>query len=221
LRKIQKNTFLEQEGNQWFKRNKPLVSKKDHSPADCLIPFIKDRDKILEIGSSDGTKLHYISKELPKYSLDLYGIDPSLEAVESGSLEFPKLKLSQGTSDQLDFNNNFFDIIIVGSCLYLVDRELIFKTVSEIDRSLKEGGYLIITDFDTPYPIKRKYNHLNGILSYKNNYSNFFVGGLHFSLIQKTPHGNSHSNFDSPINDRTSTSILYKEFYSDIYLSKA
>ncbi|MBT7623275.1 MAG: class I SAM-dependent methyltransferase [Flavobacteriaceae bacterium] len=215
----QKNTFLNQEGDQWFKRNKPFFSKNSHSIAECILPFINDENKILEVGSSDGTKLNYISQKLSNFSLDLYGVDPSKEAIKSGNSEFPELKLSIGTSDHLEFTNNFFDLIIIGSCFYLIDRELIYKTISEIDRLLKEGGYLVITDFDTPYPVKLKYGHSNGMFSYKNDYSNFFLGGCHYDLIQKIPHGNSKNNFDSHINDRTSTSILYKELISDIYIS--
>ena len=212
---------MKHEGDQWFKRNQPLFSKNSHSIADCILPFINDENKILEIGSSDGTKLNYISKKLPHLSLDLYGVDPSKEAIKSGNIDFPEINLSIGTSDHLEFTNNFFDLIIIGSCFYLIDRELIYKTISEIDRLLKEGGYLVITDFDTPYPVKLEYSHFKGMFSYKNDYSNFFLGGSHYDLIQKTPHGRSKSNFDSDINDRTSTSILYKELFSDIYISKS
>jgi len=212
----QKKTFLKNEGNQWFKRNKSFISD---STSDAILPFIKDKDKILEIGTSDGTKLNNILKNLPGYTLDLYGVDPSEKAINSGKDEYPSLKLSIGTSDQLEFKNNFFNLIILGSFLYLTDRELIFKTISEVDRLLKEGGYLVITDFDTPYPMKKEYVHSNGIFSYKNNYSSFFLGGFHYSLIKKIPHGFSKNNFDSDMNDRTSSSVLYKEFYSDIYIS--
>ena len=68
---------------------------------------------------------------------------------------YKKLNLKVGSSDNLDFDDLFFDVIILGFCLYLVDRNLIFKTVSEIDRTLKEGGILIINDFDTPFPYKK------------------------------------------------------------------
>ena len=100
----QKKTFLKNEGNQWFKRNKSFISD---STSDAILPFIKDKDKILEIGTSDGTKLNNILKNLPGYTLDLYGVDPSEKAINSGKDEYPNLKLSIGTSDQLEFNTTF------------------------------------------------------------------------------------------------------------------
>ena len=113
--------------------------------------------------------------------------------------------------------NQYFDVVILGFCLYLVDRELLFKTISEVDRTLKQGGYLVITDFETPFPIKRNYEHLEGCFSYKNNYSNFFLGGGHYSLVNKIHTSHSTDMFNPDINERVSTSVLYKEHYSKIY----
>ena len=69
-------------------------------------------------------------------------------------IKYPNLNLKQGTSDQIEFDNQYFNVVILGFCLYLVDRELLFKTISEVDRTLKQGGYLVITDFETPFPSK-------------------------------------------------------------------
>ena len=91
------------------------------------------------------------------------------------------------------------------------------KTISEVDRILKQGGYLVITDFETPFPIKRKYEHFEGCFSYKNNYPNFFLGGGHYSLVNKIHFSHSTDIFNPDINERVSTSVLYKEHYSKIY----
>jgi len=212
----QKNIFLNNEGDQWFKR------KSNHHLGNFLafnsfIPLIKDKDKILEIGTSDGRVLDYLSIKIPKFNLSLFGIDPSYESINSGSQKYPDLNLKQGTSDQIQFDDNYFDVVILGFCLYLVDRELMFKTVSEVDRTLKQGGYLVITDFETPFPIKRNYEHAEDCFSYKNNYSNFFLGGGHYSLINKIHFTDSTDIFNPDINERVSTSVLYKEHYSEIY----
>lgn len=100
----------------------------------------------------------------------LYGIDPSKKSIEDGRDKFPKINLSEGTSDLLNFNNNIFDIVYVGFCLYVVDRELIFKTISEIDRVLKIKCMLVITDFEPPYPLRNTYKHTEGVFTYKNNH---------------------------------------------------
>ena len=212
----QKKIFLNTGGNQWFKRNLNRDSS-NFKDINSFIPLIKDKDKILEIGTSDGIKLDYLSRKIPSLNLSLFGIDPSYESINVGSDLYPNLNLKQGTSDQIEFDNQYFDVVILGFCLYLVDRNLLFKTVSEVDRTLKQGGYLIITDFETPYPAIRNYEHLEGCFSYKNNYSNFFLGGGHFSLVNKFHFSHSTDIFNPDINERVSTSVLYKEHYSKIY----
>ena len=214
----QKKIFLNKEGDQWFKRNsnRHLGNFIDIN-INSFIPLVKDKDKILEIGTSDGRILDYLSIKVPKFNLSLFGIDPSYESINSGSQKYPNLNLKQGTSDQIEFDDNYFNIVILGYCLYLVDRELLFKTISEVDRILKQGGYLVITDFETPFPVKRNYEHSEGCFTYKNNYSNFFLGGGHYSLVNKIPYFHSTDIFNPDINERVSTSVLYKEHYSEIY----
>ena len=214
----QKKIFLNKEGDQWFKRNsnRHLGNFIDIN-INSFIPLVKDKDKILEIGTSDGRILVYLSIKVPKFNLSLFGIDPSYESINSGSQKYPNLNLKQGTSDQIEFDDNYFNIVILGYCLYLVDRELLFKTISEVDRILKQGGYLVITDFETPFPVKRNYEHSEGCFTYKNNYSNFFLGGGHYSLVNKIHYSHSTDIFNPDINERVSTSVLYKEHYSEIY----
>jgi len=215
----QKRIFLSTEGDEWYRRNSSNLKKKSSFiDIDQIIPYIDDWNRILEIGCSDGTKLNYLSGKLPNLQLELYGVDPSSESIKSGSREYPNLNLREGTSDELDFGENSFDVIIIGFCLYIVDRELVFKTVSEVDRTLKERGYLVITDFETPFPMKRKYHHFDGVFSYKNNYSDFFTGGGHYTLIGKKHYSHSRETFDREFNERVSTSILFKESYSDLYV---
>ena len=211
----QKEMFFTKEGDRWYKRN--LNHSRNFIGINSFIPLIKDKDKILEIGTSDGIKLDYLSRKIPKFNLSLFGIDPSYESINAGSELYPNLNLKQGASDQIEFDNQYFNVVILGFCLYLVDRELLFKTISEVDRTLKQGGYLVITDFETPFPIKRNYEHLEGCFSYKNNYSNFFLGGGHYSLVNKIHFSHSTDIFNPDINERVSTSVLYKEHYSEIY----
>tara|TARA_B100000700_G_C14990014_1_gene830806 strand:+ start:797 stop:1456 length:660 start_codon:yes stop_codon:yes gene_type:complete len=214
----QKNIFLDSEGDNWFDRNKNTIHENVKIGIDFFISFVNKKNKILEIGCSDGKNLNYLSEKLPHYELDLYGIDPSKKAIESGKQNYRKIDLKVGTSDQLKYGDKFFDLIICGFFLYLVDRNLIFKTVSEIDRILKEGGYLIIVDFDVPTPFSNDYKHYKDIQSYKNDYSKFFIGGGHYTLIGKKQF--SHENKDSfhqSINERISSAILYKELIKNIY----
>ncbi|MFL2600676.1 MAG: class I SAM-dependent methyltransferase [Flavobacteriaceae bacterium] len=211
----QKEIFLKGESNNWFKRNKEyLLNKESFKELDICLPYIKPKNKVLEIGCSFGTKLDYIKS---KTDCIPYGIDPSDEGINEGKKRFKKLNLKVGSSDNLDFNDLFFDVTILGFCLYLVDRNLMFKTVSEVDRTLKEGGMLIITDFDTPFPYKKKYIHKEGINSFKHNYTKFFLNPGHYSLINKISHSHNELGFNDDFDERISTSLLYKERLDKIY----
>ena len=109
----QKDTFLDHGGDDWFRRNKKgLHAKENQSDFDIIIPFIKKEDKILEIGCCDGHILNYFHKKLPNLELDLYGIDPSTNSIRSGNQLFNELTLKKGTSDEIKFDDNFFDIVI-------------------------------------------------------------------------------------------------------------
>jgi ubiquinone/menaquinone biosynthesis C-methylase UbiE len=214
----QKNIFVNGESDNWFFRNKEfLLNQKEFIDVNEILCYIGESNNILEIGCSNGTKLNYIEKKLPNLNLSLFGIDPSVKSIEDGQSKFSNLKLAVGTSDLLNYQDDFFDVVIVGFCLYLVDRNLIFKTISEIDRVLKQNGFLVITDFETPFPIKKPYIYREGVYSYKNNYSNFFVGGGHYNLLRKIHFSHSDLIFESNFNERISSSILYKENLNEVY----
>ena len=109
----QKDIFINKEGNQWFKRNSNRESK-NFKDINSFIPLIKDNDTILEIGTSDGIKLDYLDRKTSGLNLNLFGIDPSLESINAGSKKYQNLNLKQGTSDQLEFDNQYFDIVVLG-----------------------------------------------------------------------------------------------------------
>ena len=110
----QKNIFLDSEGDNWFDRNKNTIHENVKIGIDFFISFVNKKNKILEIGCSDGKNLNYLSEKLPLYELDLYGIDPSKKAIESGKQNYRKIDLKVGTSDQLKYGDKFFDLIICG-----------------------------------------------------------------------------------------------------------
>ena len=74
----------------------------------------------------------------------------------------------------MHFGNASFDTIIFGFCLYLCDRKDLFKIAYEADRCLQNEGTIILLDFKPPFPYKNKYSHLEGIYSYKMDYSKMF-----------------------------------------------
>lgn len=203
----QKEIFLKDEGDNWYERNKS-ISKKEDDEIVNIINFLELKyNSLLEIGCSTGYRLHLLNSD----SLNLYGIDPSLKAIEYGLNNYKNLKLSQGTADSLNFENDKFEIVVFGFCLYLADRDELFKIAFEADRVLKNNGHIIILDFEPPFEHKNEYHHKNGVFSYKMDYSKMFSWNSLYTLKYK--HVFNHGGGSKEISDkdsRVSISVLYK-----------
>jgi SAM-dependent methyltransferase len=97
-------------------------------------------------------------------------------------------KVQQGTADILPFKDHYFDIIIFGFCLYLCDREDLFRIASEADRVLGEPGWLLILYFFSPFPKKNVYHFCKGVQSYKMDYRTLFTWHPHKVIRWITEH---------------------------------
>lgn len=173
----------------------------------------------MEIGCAEGHNLVYLSQN---FRLNCFGIEPSQKAVSYGrdmirSKGIKNVELICGTSDNLPFEENSMDFLVLGFFMYVLDRDNILKTIAEADRILKRGGFLVIQDFDTPTPYKRTYKHNSDIFTYKYDCTKLFLGDPTYTLIEKTTYSHSSMAFAPAIQERLSTSILYKEHIEDIY----
>jgi ubiquinone/menaquinone biosynthesis C-methylase UbiE len=209
----QRSQFLNSEADEWFLRNRH--SSKPQVPIDISHIFSSlsykknDITRILEIGCADGSKTNQLADF---FDAESYGIDPSTLAIQhadSNSLGNTYFKVA--TADNLPFEPNKFDVVYFAFCLYLVDRSLIFQAISEADRVLKPGGHIVITDFDAISPSKTPYHHKEGVMTYRNNYANFFLSTAHYSLVSKISYSHSNEFFETDVKERVSTQVLYKE----------
>ena len=132
-------------------------------PFDAIVSFLcnvlpKDKDlktvKILELGCGSGINLSYPAE----LGCDVYGIDISLEAVNFASNLFKEKQLKGSffvlPFDNLNFDNDFFDIIIDHGALVCINKDTYIKVIDEVYRVLKKGGVFFTTphsDIDTTY----------------------------------------------------------------------
>jgi ubiquinone/menaquinone biosynthesis C-methylase UbiE len=170
-----KKYFLINEADEYYKRNR---DKKINFKNDFLCKAIEnDLKKIktkkinfLEIGCGDAQRLFYLKEKFPH--INFFGIDPSKEAIKSKKKI--NIKLLRSTAEKLPFRNSFFDIIVYGFCLYLVDDQDLIKVVSEADRVTKRKSLIVIYDFYKKKLIYRKYKHKRKIYIRKMDYSKMF-----------------------------------------------
>jgi ubiquinone/menaquinone biosynthesis C-methylase UbiE len=141
----QKDIFLKLEGDAWFVRNQASMSSRRLPDEDPLLMELlaisaqlssrKQDLRILEIGCGDGTRLKWLKNNL---NAECFGIEPSWQAVISACDK--GIHAQQGSADMLPFKDGSFDIVIFGFCLYLCDREDLFRIASEADRVLINPG---------------------------------------------------------------------------------
>lgn len=184
---FQRDVFVAREGNKFFGRNKeglasasPVKNLVTERIAHHLAPY--QRARVLEVGCASGDNLAALCG---RASVDCFGVDPSSDAVSAGKQVYPNFDLHMGSADSLPFINGSMDLVWFGFCLYLVDRALLHRVISEADRVVKDGGLVVIHDFDPIAPCVRPYKHVEGVNSYKMDYSALFLSDPAYSLVEK------------------------------------
>lgn len=172
----QKEAFLESEGNAYWQRNAAATASRKLPEGDSVLMAIIDlssfleRPSVLEIGCGEGASLSWLQKN---FGASCYGVEPSAWAVRVARER--NIDARQGTADRLPFDDGMFDVVIFGWCLYLCDREDLFRIACEADRVLKNPGWLLIKEYYNPAATKREYHHRPGVFSYKMDYRRLFT----------------------------------------------
>lgn len=193
--------FFHVEGDAWFKRNKDALAagKKTDWPEFLLgmIQHPSDLAKVLELGCANGWRLNALQQKLDVGRARCVGVDASAEAIEAGKQQFPRLTLLRGVLTDVPLQEEF-DLVIVNFVLHWVDRSTLARSVSEIDRLVRDDGLLILGDFLPDAPQLRPYHHAKdqAIYTFKQDYAKIFEAlGTYRELARVT------FNHDAPSSD--------------------
>jgi len=213
----QSEIFLATEGDAWFQRNadsfhsNPVFHSVDFI-LKTLDPFKEEIRCLVEIGCGPGYKLEKLFEGFR--ANNGFGIDPSALAISSArervGASQVDLDFQVGISSSLPFPPRVANLVFLGFFLYLVPREEISLTVSEIDRILKPGGFLAIEDFDAPVSIQNPYKHDERIVTYKDDYSKYLINDFGYHLIEKHSYSHQFNFFAADPQERVATTILFK-----------
>jgi len=208
----QKEIFLQSEGDAWFARNQQGVAGRKLPDDDALLRELLDLLpvnmgvlKVLEIGCGDGTRLAWIKNNL---NADCYGVEPSAQAVAAANAK--GINVRQGTADALPFDRDSFDIVIFGFCLYLCDREDLFRIASEADRVLRSPGWLMILDFYSQAPRANAYQHRLGVQSYKMDCRTLFTWHPDYECMTHKVRLHGEASYTDAEDEWTAVSVLRK-----------
>src|SRR5882672_10678452 len=178
---MQKDIFLESEGNAWLERNRDKLGQSD--PVSKIIEDARlpAPTSILEVGCANGWRLANLRD---KYDCEVTGVEPSLRAcIEAAELKVPVI---HGTASMLPFAPEKFDLIIFGFCLYLTDWSDWFRIAAEADTVLRPDGHIIIHDFSIRPDGEahvRQYGHREGILSYHVDFPSLWLAHPLYSHV--------------------------------------
>jgi len=140
---------------------------------------------VLELGCSNGWRLDMLRQRL---GVRCVGVDASGGAVDHGRRQYPGLELHQGVLSKVPLSEAF-DLVIVHFVLHWVDRATLAASVAEIDRMVRDGGYLCVGDFLPDFQQRRHYHHLPGaeVFTYKQDYAAIFENlGTYRALTRVT-----------------------------------
>jgi SAM-dependent methyltransferase len=226
----QDSIFFEREGDAYFSRRLNSRCSKDPreiSARDFPLRIIDTLglrpERVLEVGAAEGERLAEISRRFGgkgKY----VAVEPSLEATKYGQDRYPFISFRRGLMCDLPLENEeTFDLVIVNFAFHWVPRNHLMRSVSEIDRAVVDGGFLIIGDFLPDFPSKVRYHHLPDERSYtyKQDYAKIFLASQMYSCI--APHTfnrNNHATEESIASDNRCVCPCLQKNQEGLYLAR-
>ena len=162
-----------------------------------ISPYIKRGDRILDLCCGTGT-LTVLLAELFYDDCSIIGVDLSQGQIAQAQKKdiYPNLKFIVMDANNLQFNNESFDKIIISAALHEMDKKQRLNVLSEVHRVLKKDGQFLIFEHHEPSkPIYRiLYNYYFGIIEKMTSYSfemqrNIFLElkKARFKIISQTP----------------------------------
>ncbi len=115
----------------------------DKKQIDSFLPFVK-RGRVLDLGCGLGNTSKLLSSNS---SLEIIGLDYCQEEIAKAKNIFPDLNIVYGNAEDMPFESESFDTLVLKDSLHHFYQEADFQKVSsEINRVLKPGGRLIFLD---------------------------------------------------------------------------
>lgn len=137
----------------WYSKNEETIDEEMPRITDFFRS--KGLSKILDLGCGTGRHAIYFAEK----GFEVYGFDLSSYAVRSAEerLKKKRLKASLAVVDMREkfpFKDETFDAIVSVRVIHHARLQVIKKTLAEIERILKEGGYFYIDVPSAPRNLK-------------------------------------------------------------------
>jgi SAM-dependent methyltransferase len=218
----QERLFLSGEGDAYFKRNLQAIHMPKPWTTDPGLRMLREQRlrprRMLDLGCSNGWRCAAIRQ---RYGCQCLGVDPSRKAISAGRKQFPDVRFRRGVLDNLPLRpGETYDLVIVNYVLHWVSRQTLLKALAEIDRSVADGGYLILGDFLPDQPTRVVYHHLpKGLVyTYKLDYAQIFLDtGLYRTIRRRVFDHHTHRPGKSIPPHRRAVCTLLKKSTQSYY----
>jgi SAM-dependent methyltransferase len=170
----QRAAFSGGEGDRFFQRNRDALAAYDIGAdpvARCVMLAGLQPSSVLEVGAASGDRVAALVQALGAEGM---AIDPSPAAVEEGRRRHPQVVFDVATMDDLP-EIGPFALVIVNFVFHWIDRGLLLRSASEVDRMVADGGHLVIGDFMPSGLSRTPYHHQPGLWTFKQDYADLFV----------------------------------------------
>lgn len=220
---IQDDVFLAGEADGWYRRNREALECRDavdwpFNLVEQLAARLGIRS-VAEFGCCTGYRLQMLKGVLPA-ATRFCGVDASAEAIAAGMEKYSGLDLRHGSLTAIPFDEPF-DLVVVNFVLHWVDRATLVRSISEIDRLLVDGGFLVVGDFLPDYAQRRFYHHLpdEDVYTFKQDYGRMFEGlGIYRELARITfDHDDRRGQLANAASDRRAFCTLLRKSLTDYY----
>lgn len=150
----QDTIFVNQEADAWFERNAEFATtpiSSEHRVLQALKRItLPQQGVLLDVGGASGKVAAGFQREYPEWRCCV--VEPSGKAIATGRVAFPQIEFCQGSITQPEgLPWTGVDVVIVSGVFCWVDRSLLSRAVCNIDLALKDSGFLLISDFDSPF----------------------------------------------------------------------
>lgn len=173
---MQDDIFSGSEADAWYGRNSKALHAFD-SGSDLVMSLVDlygiQPSSILEIGAANGVR---VAALVDRFGAHGVALEPSTEAIADGRRSYPDVRFVQGVAHSIPIDDAF-DIVIVHFVLHWIDRDMLLRSVSEIDRMVTPGGFLAVGDFAPQHRMKVPYHHRDDVelYTFKQQYDELFI----------------------------------------------